>query len=139
MPEKHLRILVVDDQPYVRRAVRSLLESKHEWEVCGEASDGREAIAQTEALHPDIVIMDMSMPNLNGLEATRFIHQRFPSSDVLILTLHDFPDLPRIAREAGAKGCVLKGNSGQFLIPAVQSVSNCTPFFPHHRSSPPAR
>jgi two-component system, NarL family, nitrate/nitrite response regulator NarL len=136
MPEKHLRILVVDDQPYVRSAVRSLLESKREWEVCGEASDGREAIAQTEALHPDIVVMDMSMPNLNGLEATRFIHHRFPSSEVVILTLHDFPDLPRIAQEAGAKSCVLKGHSSQFLIPAVQSVSNCTPFFPHDRSGP---
>lgn len=136
MPEKHLRILVVDDQPYVRRAVRSLLESKREWEVCGEASDGREAIEQTEALHPDIVIMDMSMPILNGLEATRLIHERFPGSEVVILTLHDFPDLPRIAQEAGAKGYVLKANSSQFLISAIQSVSNCTPFFPRDRPPP---
>lgn len=138
MPEKHLRILIVDDQPYVRRAVRSLLESKCEWEVCGEASDGREAIEKTEELHPDVVIMDMSMPGLNGLEATRFIHQRFPASEVVILTLHDFPGLSRMAQEAGAKGCVLKGNSNDLLIPAVQSVSNCMPFFEPFRSGPPA-
>lgn len=138
MPEKHLRILVVDDQPYVRRAVRSLLESKREWEICGEAADGREALEKTEELRPDVVIMDMSMPKLNGLEATRFIHQRFPASEVVILTLHDFPDLPRLARDAGAKGCVLKGDSSELLIPAVQSVSNCTPFFERFRSGPPA-
>jgi DNA-binding NarL/FixJ family response regulator len=138
MPEKHLRILVVDDQPYVRRAVRSLLESKREWEVCGEASDGREAIEQTEALHPDVVVMDMTMPNLNGLEATRFIHERFPHCVVVILTLHDFPELPRMAQEAGAKGYVLKGDSGHFLIPAILSVSNCRPFFPHGHSGRPA-
>jgi DNA-binding NarL/FixJ family response regulator len=129
MPDKHLRILVVDDQPYMRRAVRSLLESKPEWEVCGEASNGREAIEKTEELHPDVVIMDMSMPTLNGLDATRLIHQNFPSADVVLLTLHDFPDLPRLAREAGAKGCVLKGNSSELLIPAVESVSNRRPFF----------
>lgn len=129
MLDKHLRILVVDDQPYMRRVVRSLLESKREWEVCGEASDGREAIEKTEKLHPDVVIMDMSMPRLNGLEATRFIHKFFPRSEVVILTLHDFPDLPRLAREAGAKGFVLKGNFGELLIPAVQSVGNSTPFF----------
>ena len=129
MPVKHLRILVVDDQPYVRRAIRSLLESKHDWEICGEASDGHEAIEKTGELHPDVIVMDMSMPKLNGLEATRYIHEFYPDSSVVILTLHDFPDLPRMAREAGAKGYVLKGSSSQLLIPAVQSVSNRTPFF----------
>jgi DNA-binding NarL/FixJ family response regulator len=138
MPDKHLRILVVDDQPYVRRAIRGLLESKREWEVCGEAADGREAVEKTEALHPDVVIMDMSMPGLNGLEATRLICKNFPRSVVVILTLHSFPDLSRLAQEAGAKGCVLKGKSSQLLIPAVQSVSNHTSFFERLREGPPS-
>jgi len=129
MPDRHLRILVVDDQPNVRRAVRSMLASKGDWEICGEASDGREAIQRTEELHPDVVIMDMSMPLLSGLEATRYIRQFFPDSQVLILTLHDFPGLGQLAREAGAKGCVLKGDSKEFLIRAVESVGDSDPFF----------
>ena len=138
MSKKRLRILVVDDQPFMRRAVRGLLAAKREWEICGEAADGREAIQKTKELHPDIVIMDMSMPRLNGLEATRFIHQSDPDTQVVILTLHDFPDLPRMAQEAGALGCVLKASSGQFLIPAVQSVSEDMPFFERYGSGPPA-
>jgi len=129
MPDRHLRILIADDQPYIRRAVRALLESKKSWEVCGEASDGREAIERTEQLHPDIVVMDLFMPRLNGLEATRSIHQRFPSAQVLLLTLDDFPELARLARDAGAQGYVLKPDSSQFLIPAIASLGDSTPFF----------
>jgi DNA-binding NarL/FixJ family response regulator len=129
MPDRHLRILVVDDQPSVRHAVRSMLASKGDWEVCGEASDGREAIQRTEELHPDVVIMDMSMPLLSGLEATRYIRQFFPDTQVLILTFHDFPGLGQLAREAGAQGCVLKGDSREFLIRAVESVGDSNPFF----------
>jgi DNA-binding NarL/FixJ family response regulator len=129
MPDRHLRILIADDQPYVRRAVRSLLESKKSWEVCGEASDGREAIERTEQLQPDIVVMDLFMPRLNGLEAARAIHQHFPSAQVLILTLDDFPDLARLARDAGAQGYVLKLDSSQYLIPAIASLGDSTPFF----------
>ena len=129
MPDRHLRILIADDQPYIRRALRALLESKKSWEVCGEASDGREAIERTEQLHPDIVVMDLFMPRLNGLEATRSIHQRFPSAQVLLLTLDDFPELARLARDAGAQGYVLKPDSSQFLIPAIASLGDSTPFF----------
>ncbi len=129
MPDRHLRILVVDDQPFMRRAVRNLLESRPAWEICGEASDGCEAIERTGELRPDVVVMDMSMPRLNGLEATRFIHEFFPSSQVLILTFHDFPGLPELAREAGAQGFILKGNSGELLVRAVESVGESTPFF----------
>jgi DNA-binding NarL/FixJ family response regulator len=127
--DKHLRILVADDQPYFRRVVRALLESKRDWEVCGEASDGQEAIERTLELHPDVVVMDVSMPRLNGLEATRQIHQSFPHARVLILTFHDFPDLARVAEDAGARGCVLKTDSSRFLIPAVESLDTSTTFF----------
>jgi DNA-binding NarL/FixJ family response regulator len=129
MPDRHLRILVVDDQPNIRRAVCGMLASKQAWEVCGEASDGREAIERTEQLHPDVVIMDMSMPRLSGLEATRHIRQFFPDSQVLILTFHDFPGLAQLAREAGAQGCVLKGDTRELLIRAVESVSDSNSFF----------
>jgi DNA-binding NarL/FixJ family response regulator len=136
MSDRHLRILVVDDQPNVRRAVRSLLAAKRDWEICGEASDGREAIERTEELRPDVVIMDMSMPLLSGLEATRHIRRFFPESQVLILTFHEFPGLGQLAREAGAKGCVLKGDTREFLIRAVESVGNSTPFFQTGAASP---
>jgi DNA-binding NarL/FixJ family response regulator len=129
MADKHLRILVVDDQPNVRRAVRDMLAARRDWEICGEAADGHEAIERTEELNPDVVIMDMSMPRLSGLEATRHIRQFFPHSQVLILTFHDFPGLAQLAQEAGAQGCVLKGESQKFLIRAVESVSDAYPFF----------
>jgi DNA-binding NarL/FixJ family response regulator len=127
--ETHLRILVADDQPYIRRAVRALLESRSGWEVIGEASDGREAIKKTGELRPDVIVMDMFMPNLNGLEATREIHATYPDAKVLILTLHDLPDLSRAVREAGAKGLVLKSDSNLFLIPAVETIGESKTYF----------
>lgn len=126
---KQLRILIVDDQPYVRRAVRTLLESQKGWAVCGEASDGNEAIAKTEELNPDIVVMDMSMPNLNGLEAARAIHQEFPKSHVLILTLHDLPELRILVERAGAQGLVLKSDSNRILISAIEHLGREQTFF----------
>ena len=85
-----------------------------------------------------IAVAALPRLGLNGLEATRLICQNFPNSDVVILTLHSFPDLPRLAQEAGAKGCVLKGKSSELLIPAVQSVSNHNSFFERLREGPPA-
>jgi DNA-binding NarL/FixJ family response regulator len=124
VPEKHLRILIADDQPSIRHAVRALLESRPGWEVCGEASDGQEAIEKTEKLRPDFVIMDVFMPRLNGIEATRQIHRSFPGVQVLILTFHDLPDLVRAALDAGARGCLFKGDSGRLLIPSVEKFDD---------------
>jgi DNA-binding NarL/FixJ family response regulator len=126
---KQLRILVVDDQPYVRRAVRSLLESQNNWVVCGEAADGIEAISKTEELNPDVIVMDMSMPRFNGLEAARAIRQDFPRSRVVILTLHDLPGLPALAQRAGAQGLVLKSDSNRFLISAIAHLAREQSFF----------
>jgi DNA-binding NarL/FixJ family response regulator len=126
---KQLRILIVDDQPSVRRAVRTLLESQNGWAVCGEAGDGIEAIAKTEELNPDIVVMDMSMPNLNGLEAARAIHKEFPKSHVLILTLHDLPELATLVERAGAQGLVLKSDSNRILISAIEHLGREKTFF----------
>jgi DNA-binding NarL/FixJ family response regulator len=127
--ETPLRILIVDDQTLVRGAVRVLLESHPGWRVCGEASDGVEAINKTRELHPDIVIMDLSMPHMSGLEATRQIHLSFPGTQILILTLHDFPQMAKVVQRAGAQGCVLKSESSRYLIPAVTSLSQWQPFF----------
>jgi DNA-binding NarL/FixJ family response regulator len=121
--ETHLRILIVDDQALVRRAVRQLLESHVGWRVCVEAID------QTRELHPDVVIMDLSMPKMDGLEATREIHASFPGTQILILTLHHFPHLAKVVQLAGAQGCVLKSDSSRYLIPAVSSLSKAQPFF----------
>jgi DNA-binding NarL/FixJ family response regulator len=127
--ETQLRILIVDDQSLVRSAVRMLLESHSGWRVVGEASDGLEAIDKTRELQPDVVVMDLSMPNMGGLEATREIRACFPETRILILTLHYFPQLARTVQRAGAQGCVLKSDSGRYLIPAVSSLSKSQPFF----------
>jgi DNA-binding NarL/FixJ family response regulator len=113
----------------MRRAVKSLLESHPGWTVCGEAADGLEAVTKTAELQPDVVVMDMMMPNLNGLEATRRIQREFPSSRILILTLHDVPELVRMARVAGARGLVLKSESNRLLISAVEHVGQADTFF----------
>ena len=129
MTEKQLRILVADDQPYMRRAVKALLESREGWVVCGEAADGLEAVEKTEKLQPDVVVMDMLMPHLNGLEAARRIHREFPDSHVLILTLHDVPELIRLVQTAGAQGLVLKSESNRLLISAVEHLGRSDTFY----------
>jgi len=127
--DKALRILIADDHPYMRRAVKALLESKEGWVVCGEAADGIEAIEKTERLQPDVIVMDMLMPNLNGLEAARKIHRDFPESRVLILTLHDVPELTGLVQSAGAQGLVLKSDSNHHLIAAVEHLGRDDSFF----------
>jgi two-component system, NarL family, response regulator NreC len=129
MTQKQLRILIADDQPYMRRAVKALLESQDGWVVCGEAANGLEAIEKTEKLQPDVVVMDMIMPHLNGLEATRRIHREFPDSHILILTLHDVPELTRLVQTAGAQGLVLKSDSNQLLISAVEHLGRSDTFY----------
>src|SRR2546428_14016957 len=102
-----LRILVVDDHAVVRRGVRSLLESHEGWEVCGEATTGRDAVAQSLQLRPDVVVMDLSLPELNGLDATRQI-LKAPDTEVLVLTMHHSDECARDVLEAGARRYVLK-------------------------------
>ena len=131
--QAHQRILVVDDHPAFRHLLRTFLELNPNWEVCGEASDGREAIAKTAELHPDIVLMDLDMPRINGLEATRQIHNHFPSIRILILTLHDNSMLPQIARNWGAQGYVLKSEPFDVLTRAIEIMCDSDQFFvaPH--------
>ena len=123
-----VRILVVDDHAVVRRGVRSLLESHEGWEVCGEATTGRDAVAQTLRLHPDVVVMDLSLPELNGFDATRQILKAAPGTEVLVLTMHHSEECAREVLQAGARGYVLKGDADEYLIAAVDSLRQHRPF-----------
>jgi DNA-binding NarL/FixJ family response regulator len=117
-----VRILVADDHEVVRRGLCALLRNQPDWEVCGEAVDGREAVAKALQLRPEIVILDVGMPNLNGLEATRRILKANPRINVLILTLHGSDELLREILDAGARGLVLKSDAACDLVTAVEAL-----------------
>ena len=127
---EHLRILIVDDHEVVRSLLRHLLEAENGWEVCGEASDGNEAVERSRALHPDIVVMDAVMPRCNGFDATREIVRSTPEIPVVITTLYEYPEILRQAQSAGALGCVGKSKTTRQLIHAVKSAVGHQPFFP---------
>ncbi len=126
-----VRILVADDHEIVRKGLRALLEGHSGWEVVDEAVDGREAVEKARRLEPDLVILDVSMPNLNGLEACRQIRKEVPATEVLILTIHDSEQLVREVLEAGARGYVLKSDAGRELVTAVEAVRKHKPYFTH--------
>jgi DNA-binding NarL/FixJ family response regulator len=123
-----LRILVVDDHAIMRRGIRSLLESHEGWEVVGEASTGRDAVEQSRQLRPDLVVMDMSLPELNGLDATRQILKNAPATEVLMLTMHHSEELARDVLQAGARGFILKSDADQNLITAVDTLRQHKPY-----------
>ncbi len=116
------RILLADDHEVVRRGLCSLLRVQPEWEVCGEACDGREAVDKALQLKPDVVILDIGMPNLNGLEATRQILKANPQTRILILTLHDSEQVVRDILDAGARGFLSKSDAARDLIAAVEAL-----------------
>jgi DNA-binding NarL/FixJ family response regulator len=120
-----VRILLVDDHPIVRQGLRTLLEGRSGWKVVGEASDGTEALIKVEELQPDIVVLDVTMPQMNGLEACRLIQEKrkHSSLEVLFVTQHDSPQMMREALDAGARGYVVKSNAGRDLLEAVEAVS----------------
>ena len=123
------RILVADDHEVVRRGLCALLQSRPEWEVCGEAADGREAVEKSQSLKPDAVIIDIGMPTLNGLEATRQILKANPHMKVLVLTLHDSDQMIREVLDAGARGFLLKSDAARDLISAVQALRRDSTYF----------
>ena len=117
-----MKILIVDDHEVVRQGVSSLLRRARNYEICGEAADGHDAIEQARRLQPQVVVMDISMPNLNGLEATRAIRSSVPDSEVLIMSQHDSPQVVQQAFNAGARGYVVKSSLARELLNAVASV-----------------
>jgi DNA-binding NarL/FixJ family response regulator len=124
-----LRILIADDHEVARRGIRSLLESHLGWEVCGEAADGREAVAYASKLKPDVFLLDIGMPNLNGLDAARQILAMMPEARILILTVHDSEQVIREVLAAGARGFLLKSDAGRDLVAAVEALQYRRTFF----------
>jgi DNA-binding NarL/FixJ family response regulator len=127
---KKTRILLVDDHHVVRRGVAGVIgDARPEWEVCGEASTGREAVAAAASLKPDVVVMDISMPDMNGLEATREILKNNPGIEVLILSVHESDQIVHDVLAAGARGYILKQDAGTELIAALEAVRLHRVFF----------
>jgi DNA-binding NarL/FixJ family response regulator len=114
-----LRVLVADDHEVVRKGLRTILEEQPGWQVSGEASDGREAVDKVKMLKPDVTVVDVGMPGLNGLEATRQMLKNDPETKVLILTMHESDPLIREVLDAGARGYLLKSDAGKDLVSAV--------------------
>ena len=124
----NLRILIADDHDLLRRGVKSLLESHAGWTVCAEARTGLEAVAHAEGLKPDIAILDITMPDLNGIEAGRRIRKSCPKTEVLLLSVHHSDQLIREIFESGIRGFILKSDSDRDLVAAVEVLSNHRPW-----------
>lgn len=117
-----MRILIADDNEHVRRGVRNILSSVPGWEICGEAKDGTEALQSASELQPDLVLLDISMPGLSGLEVARLLRDQVPTARILIMSQHDpAMVLPR-ALELGARGCVDKGRLATDLLRAIENI-----------------
>jgi DNA-binding NarL/FixJ family response regulator len=127
---KKTRILLVDDHQVVRRGVAGLLgDNRPDWEVCGEASTGREAVAAAATLKPDIVVMDISMPDMDGLEATRESLKENAAVQILILSMHESEQMVHDVLSAGARGYLLKRDAGNDLIAALEALRQHKLFF----------
>jgi DNA-binding NarL/FixJ family response regulator len=126
---KNIRILIADDHDLMRRGLKSLVESHLNWQVCDEAHTGREAVAKAEQTKPDVVILDICMPELNGLEAARSIRKASPNTEILILSVHYSDRLIREIVEAGVRGYIMKSDSDRDLIDALEKLANHKPFF----------
>lgn len=123
------RVLIADDHELVREGLRRVLGDHGAWDIVGEVNDGRAAVELARAQRPDVAILDYSMPGLNGLEATRQIRAELPTTEVLLLTMHDTESLVREVLSAGAKGYVLKSDAGRVLVDAVTTLLRHQPFF----------
>ncbi len=122
--------MIADDHEIVRRGIRSLLETERGYEVVAEARTGREAVRKAKQLEPDVAIIDVSMPDLNGLEATDQIRRQTPRTKVIILTMHDAEPVVNDILLSGALGYVLKSDASNDLLAALRAVRNGKPFFP---------
>jgi two-component system response regulator NreC len=122
------RILIADDHALIRQGIRGVLAQEPGWEVCGEAATGREAVTKASALRPDVVILDMTMPELNGLDAAVLIKRQLPETEIAILSSHRSEELIRSAFEAGVKSFIAKAETEQFLVEAVRALVSHRPF-----------
>jgi DNA-binding NarL/FixJ family response regulator len=127
---KKMRVLVVDDHETVRRGVSSILEARKDIEICGEASNGQEGVEKTSELNPDLIVLDVTMPVLDGFSAARQIRTILPEVPILILSMHDGTSIVREAQQAGVQGFVTKSQAGSVLLKAVDTVLKGRTFFP---------
>ena len=125
-----LKILIVDDHEALRAGVRTVLEN-HGFEVCGEAADGQEALARAQQLRPDLVILDITMPVLDGFSAAREIHKRLPGVGILLLSMHESASMVNVAKSSGARGYVAKSEGIARLLKAVDAIAHNRTFFPN--------
>ena len=124
-----VRILIADDHAVIREALRGLISQHSDWQLCGEARNGREAVELAKSLRPDVVVLDLSMPELNGLEATRQIRKLLPKAEVLAFTMHETEDLVSQVIAAGARGYLLKSDAMAHLAHAIEALAQHKPFF----------
>jgi len=124
-----VRILIVDDHPVVRKGLRAMLGGRRGWRVCAEASNGREAIEKARAMKPDVAVVDIGMPGLGGIEATRQIRKVSPGTEVLILSAHGSEKLARELVDAGARGYLLKEDADENLLAAVDALRRGEEYF----------
>jgi DNA-binding NarL/FixJ family response regulator len=123
------RILIVDDHEVVRQGIRTILHARPQWEVCGEAVNGRDAIEKAQSLDPDVIIMDITMPEMSGIEATREISKLKLRSAVLVFTMHESKNLAATVQDAGARGFVLKSHAARDLLDALEALMGGGTFF----------
>ena len=123
------KILIVDDHEVVRQGIRTILRARPQWEICGEAVNGKDAIEKATALDPDVIIMDITMPEMSGIEATREITKLKLRPAVLVFTMHESKNLAATVQEAGARGFVLKSHAARDLLDALEALLNGGTFF----------
>ena len=128
-PIKVLRILIADDHEVVRRGLQAILETRPGWQVAGEAATGRQAVDLARRLRPDIVVLDLNMPELNGLEAAAQLVKTVPRAEILVLSVHDSDELIEQVLAAGARGFVLKSDASHDLVAAIEALSRHETFF----------
>jgi two-component system, NarL family, nitrate/nitrite response regulator NarL len=124
-----IRVLLVDDHPFVLEGIRSCLQARSQFEIVGEATNGREAIEKSKELNPSVVVMDITMPVMNGLEATRHLRKTTPDAKVLVLTMHEKREFTSQIIESGARGYVPKNTSPNELVRAIETVHRGETFF----------
>ncbi len=134
-----LEILIADEHPVVRRGLRYFLEQRSGWVICGEAKDGREVLELARRLQPGVTVMDLLLPELNGLDATRMLLREVPTTEVLIFTASQSEQLALEALAAGARGYLLRTDSPELIVQAVDSVSRHVPFITERLAQTVAR